>query len=956
MPHDVRPKKKAAPRTLAVETAEVSTAGAVVREVWVHFHIFKNAGSTLDAALRRVFGPAWIELEGNDPNGAMPWDDVVAVLRTRPEIKVVSSHTLRFPAPKVPGFKFVPLFLIRHPIDRLASIYHFKRKNPATDSNEAAQVASNGTLADFLDFALMTSTTVPSAVCDAQTSWLARAGVYASVPTAADLAKAKAAVSSAAVAGIVEDLDRYLAVLEVRLSAAMPGVDLAVPDENRNAAREPSLLARLRKIRAAVPPALWKKLQQRNALDLALWRHTCRLAKQQFRAIPDAPVRLADFCRRKKFVADMPKPVESNELSWTGERLVPAAKGDFVAEHLHRYAMALEYSRGRDVLDIACGEGYGSALMARSARQVFGVDCDAATIAHATAKYATANLRFAVGRAEKLPLPAQSVDLVVSFETLEHLEDHDAMLHEIKRVLRPGGQLLISTPNRDPYRAMSGKLNPFHVRELTLTEFEQLLKNYFPHVSITHQKSFSGSLITPNDSSSVLTAEYTGSFSAVHKTKPGENSPYLLALATDSPQALLPASLFDHTQHIVAMVQALAAETAECRQAKQALDVILQERTQWARSLEAELAQSRAHFEKNQAEFDERTKWAFSLEAELQKARQDFAERTKVVAERTDWAKSLEQDLATARAHCDRLAKEHSESVAWAKSLEGSLEQTRTAFNTQSNLVEERTAWARSLETELNRLRDEFAAQSKLVAERSAWGKSLEQELDSTRRFLTDLTAEHAERTAWAKSLDIELQTTRTAHREQTLLLEELAAEKARQVSEIARVQSERDSLAGRLAEIKDASDRLAGALSTNPAKAEPAILADSLLELFSLRRQLHEKTAELRAEAALKREATLARDIAKTELARLTTALRDAQLHLDGLLRHTAHLHELVNGLGAGKAELEATVHRQGLQIDSISAALEITRAELARYEGRWLCRLGARMSPSPSPAKFPS
>ena len=127
-------------------------------------------------------------------------------------------------------------------------------------------------------------------------------------------------------------------------------------------------------------------------------------------------------------------------LPWTGERLVPSHTGDTAIEHLHRYAFAREYIEGKDVLDIACGEGYGSHMMSNIAANVVGVDISPEVIAHARNRYGD-KVTFSVGSCTDIPLSSASFDVVVSFETLEHLAGHEQMLKEVKRVLRPGGVL-----------------------------------------------------------------------------------------------------------------------------------------------------------------------------------------------------------------------------------------------------------------------------------------------------------------------------------------------------------------------------------------------------------------------------------------------------------------------------------------------------------------------------------
>ena len=139
------------------------------------------------------------------------------------------------------------------------------------------------------------------------------------------------------------------------------------------------------------------------------------------------------------------------ELPWTRERLVPTLAGGIACEHLHRYAIAREVVAGRDVLDIACGEGYGSALLAQSAKSVVGVDVDPNAVAHAASKYGGGNARFLHGECVAIPAGEASVDVVVSFETIEHISEHEVFLSEIRRVLRPGGLVIISTPERENY-------------------------------------------------------------------------------------------------------------------------------------------------------------------------------------------------------------------------------------------------------------------------------------------------------------------------------------------------------------------------------------------------------------------------------------------------------------------------------------------------------------------------
>jgi SAM-dependent methyltransferase len=170
----------------------------------------------------------------------------------------------------------------------------------------------------------------------------------------------------------------------------------------------------------------------------------------------------------------------SNALTFTGERFAPEQKGAIWHEHWHRYCVVAPLARGRRVLDAACGEGYGTFLLAAEAADIVGIDIAAEAVAHAQMRYSAPNLRYVRGSCTALPLPDDSVDLVVSFETIEHLAEQAAMLEEFRRVLSPGGVLVISSPNKPVYSGEEPFENEFHVKELTRDELQVLLSPGFP--------------------------------------------------------------------------------------------------------------------------------------------------------------------------------------------------------------------------------------------------------------------------------------------------------------------------------------------------------------------------------------------------------------------------------------------------------------------------------------------
>jgi SAM-dependent methyltransferase len=181
---------------------------------------------------------------------------------------------------------------------------------------------------------------------------------------------------------------------------------------------------------------------------------------------------------------------ENPILEFTGERYTPECEREIAQEHWHRYAFARPLAPGRRVLDAACGEGYGSAMMAAAGARVLGLDIGAEAVAHARLRYAgVPGLAFEQGDATALDhLPDASFDLVLSFETLEHVQAQERMLDGFARLLAPGGLLLVSTPDRHTYTDLTGVQNPHHVRELYRPEFEAMLAARFPARRLFGQK------------------------------------------------------------------------------------------------------------------------------------------------------------------------------------------------------------------------------------------------------------------------------------------------------------------------------------------------------------------------------------------------------------------------------------------------------------------------------------
>jgi len=180
--------------------------------------------------------------------------------------------------------------------------------------------------------------------------------------------------------------------------------------------------------------------------------------------------------KKTKIIPDLERIIP-DKLSVYSQRLFQ--------EHINRYIFAAPFIHNKIVADIACGSGYGSQILAnRGARKVIGIDCDKKTIQYAKTRYPRRNASYKIGDANDLPFTSSSIDVVVSFESIEHLKKPLKFLNETKRVLKKSGLLIVSTPNKK----YSIGDNPFHYKEYGLKEFSQMLSKYFRGVILYGQR------------------------------------------------------------------------------------------------------------------------------------------------------------------------------------------------------------------------------------------------------------------------------------------------------------------------------------------------------------------------------------------------------------------------------------------------------------------------------------
>ncbi len=225
--------------------------------------------------------------------------------------------------------------------------------------------------------------------------------------------------------------------------------------------------------------------------------------------------------------------IETGVQSGDLERFVPETMaGQLVAaEHLARYHFAAACVEGRDVLDAGCGVGYGSAILAAAgATRVVGVDI-ALEAVEAARERCIPRADFRVDDLRSLGLPPGSFDVVVCFEAIEHVDDPERVLDELRRVLRPDGLLIVSSPNRDVYTPG----NPYHVHEYTTDELESSLKRRFGNVALYLQHAWTASMVTDMSTAGIAdtTVELPVSVRKTGRLGRGEEV-YTIALASDA--------------------------------------------------------------------------------------------------------------------------------------------------------------------------------------------------------------------------------------------------------------------------------------------------------------------------------------------------------------------------------------------------------------------------------------
>jgi len=385
---------------------------------------------------------------------------------------------------------------------------------------------------------------------------------------------------------------------------------------------------------------------------------------------------------------------------FTGERVIPGqVDADLLNEHLARYAFAARLSRRKQVLDAGCGAGYGSAELARSAAGVLGIDSSAEAIAHARAEYAAPNLRFEEGDCTRLSAVADgSIDLVVAFEVIEHLENWRGFLVEARRVLAPSGQFIVSTPNRLYYsetRKEAGP-NPFHVHEFEFEEFGKALGEVFPHVSLFLENHAEGVVFQP---ASAVRFESSADVRVDDARCAPAESHFFVAVCASRPQTGAPTFVY---------VPRVANVLREREHHIGLLEVELETKNQWLEKTTAELGQLNAdhqnvlgQFRNLIAESEAQNLWAEKLGRELEAS---GAEIVRLQQENESLRIAAETRIRELEAENEQSAKWALDAEARVKTETDEKVQCLELLQQAEHTVEERTAWAQRLQAEADQL------------------------------------------------------------------------------------------------------------------------------------------------------------------------------------------------------------------------------------------------------------
>lgn len=286
-----------------------------VRFVILHYHILKNAGSTVEEILDRSFGERFHRYDTPEREGTIPPREVATFVEAHPQVQAFSSHQIRYPLPQSPDTLYFDICFLRDPLDRVRSMYDYFRKRPAR-GDAISDLACHTTLGDFI--AVMVADH-PLHVTNVQVNLLAQAG-DSDEPTRDDLNIARQHILRASFPGVVDQFEESAVAGEYFLRAAFPSLDCALPPVNVSRGIASSLQVRLDNLRAVCAPSVHAKLLALNQLDYELLACAREEVTRRFHLVPNHAERLNDLRTRVAACAAETRPVQpavhTRPFSW----------------------------------------------------------------------------------------------------------------------------------------------------------------------------------------------------------------------------------------------------------------------------------------------------------------------------------------------------------------------------------------------------------------------------------------------------------------------------------------------------------------------------------------------------------------------------------------------------------------------------------------------------------------
>jgi hypothetical protein len=287
------------------------------RRVLFHFHLFKNAGTTVDGCLRRSFGERFVSFDSDAPWHRYSADEVAAKIHEHPTAEAFSSHQVGLLPPSIDGIEVDRLLFLRHPFDRIRSVYSFERRQDS--DSPGARMASKTDLPGYIRWRLENSD--PTVVSEFQAARCATACTSSArrgTPRWTGPSDALLALEGLKVVGVVERLDESLCLYELELREHWPSLDLAYVSANVDPDRPALLEQRVASVRDSLPPDLWRMLEERNQGDLECHR----IAMERLdAAIAETP----DFAHHLQLFRARCAALAGRRPSW-GSRLVSSLR------------------------------------------------------------------------------------------------------------------------------------------------------------------------------------------------------------------------------------------------------------------------------------------------------------------------------------------------------------------------------------------------------------------------------------------------------------------------------------------------------------------------------------------------------------------------------------------------------------------------------------------------------